>query len=92
MAIFRTGAEDAEFLETQLRPVFEAHDIMNIENRHAYVRVLARGTPQKPFSIRVSSPRKGASERADYIKKHSLQRYARPRDDVEKEILMRYGL
>src|SRR5690606_16359987 len=42
---FRVGAEDAEFLESQFAPVFNAHDLMNIENYHAYVRLLAHGTP-----------------------------------------------
>lgn len=92
MAIFRVGAEDAEYLEPQLVPVFESQDIMNIENRHAYLRVLADGTPQKPFSIRVPTPKTGSPERAAYIKKLSAAAYARPHADVEQEINMRYGV
>jgi hypothetical protein len=65
---------------------------MNIENRNAYVRILARGVPQKPFSIQVPPPKKGSIDRVEYIKKLSWQNYARRRDEVEKEIMMRYGL
>ncbi len=92
MAIFRTGNEDAEYLEPQLRPVFEAQDIMNIENRNAYVKLLVRGVPQKPFSILVPPPKKGSLERAEYVKKVSLAKYARPAVDIEREIEMRYGI
>jgi hypothetical protein len=76
MAIFRTGSEDAEYLEPQMRPVFEAQDIMNIENRNAYVKLLANGTPQKPFSIKVPAPKRGTPERAEAIKKLSNAKYA----------------
>jgi len=92
MAIFRVGSEDAEFLEPQLAPVFETQDIMNIENQHAYLRILARGTPQKPFSIRVPAPKRGSPDRSAYIKRFSAERYARPLEEVDREVRMRYGL
>ncbi|MBP9749272.1 MAG: DUF87 domain-containing protein [Candidatus Pacebacteria bacterium] len=92
MAIFRVGYEDAEFLTNQLAPVFETQDIMNIENQHAYLRILARGTPQKPFSIRTLRLEKGSPERAEYVKRLSAHSYGRPREDVEREIMMRYGV
>jgi hypothetical protein len=92
MAIFRTGSEDAEYLEPQLRPVFEAQDIMNIENYNAYIRILARGVPQKPFSIKTLAPKKGSSERGEYIKKYSGMKYGKPAEDIQREIQMRYGI
>lgn len=91
MAVFRVGAEDAEFFKSQFAPVFEPHDIMNIENYHAYMRILADGTPQKPFSLKTLPPKKGSPERAAYIKKLSAATYARPRADVDRDIAMRYG-
>jgi hypothetical protein len=92
MAIFRVGSEDSKYLEPQMAPVFEAQDIMNIENYHAYVRLLARGTPQKPFSIQVPPPNKGSAERSAYIKQLSAQTYGRPFDEVDREVRMRYGI
>ncbi len=92
MAIFRMGSDDAEYLESQLKPVFEAQDIMNIENRNAYLRILANGTPQKPFSIKVPAPKKGSPEKAENIKKLSLLKYAKPKEEIEREINMRYGI
>lgn len=91
MAIFRTGSDDAEFLESQMRPVFEAQDIMNIENYHAYLRILARGTPQKPFSIKTMAPKKGSIEKGQMVKQRSLLTHGKPREEVEQSIRVRYG-
>ncbi len=92
MAIFRVGTEDAKFLETHLAPVFEMQDIMNIENRHAYIRMLANGTPQRPFSIKTLNYPKGSTERATYIKQLSAKTHARPKDEIEREVRMRYSI
>jgi len=92
MAVFRVGYEDAEFLENQFKPVFETQDIMNIENRNAYVRLLANGVPQKPFSMRTLDFPKGSPERSAHIRQLSAQTYARPAADVDREVRMRYGI
>lgn len=92
MAIFRVGSDDSKYLESQLAPTFEAQDIMNIENRHAYVRLLAHGTPQKPFSIATLAPKKGSPERAAYVIDASTQKYTKPISLVERDIRMRYGI
>lgn len=91
MAIFRVGAEDAEYLESQLTPTFEKQDIMNIENANAYLKILANGVPQKPFSIKVPAGKKGSPDKADYIKKLSLAKYGKPLEEVEQNIRVRYG-
>ncbi len=92
MAIFRVGYEDAEKLEPQFKPVFDTQDIMNIENRHAYVRMLAHGVPQKPFSIKTLDYPRGSTERAAAIKELSARSYGRPGAEVEQEVRMRYGI
>jgi hypothetical protein len=92
MAIFRVGTEDAKFLETHLAPVFETQDIMNIQNWHAYIRMLANGTPQKPFSIKTLHYTKGSTERAAYIKQLSASTYGRAKEEIEREVRMRYSI
>ncbi|MEX0912893.1 MAG: DUF87 domain-containing protein, partial [Candidatus Paceibacterota bacterium] len=86
MAAFRVGPEDAEFLEKQFAPVFSAKDLMNIDNRQAYLRVLAGGTPQKPFNIATLPPKERNTEQTQALIEHSYQRYAKPRRKVEMEI------
>lgn len=90
MAVFRVGADDAEFLHKQLSPVFTANDLLNIENRSAYLRILANGTPQKPFNISVSPPPEIDRRKTDYLKELSYQTYGTPREEVERKILEKY--
>jgi DNA helicase HerA-like ATPase len=90
MAVFRVGAEDADFLKAQFEPVFSARDIMNIDNFNCYLRLLSKGVPQKPFNIQTMRPKEGNRERAEYLKKLSYLSFGRPRDVVEHEIAARY--
>ena len=43
MIIFRVGTEDAQFLEKQVEPIFNAYDLINIENYNAYIKLLING-------------------------------------------------
>jgi hypothetical protein len=90
MAVFRVGAEDAEYLEKQLSPVFTAKDIMNIDNYNAYVKILAKGLPVKPFNIHVPAPAKGDVAVAEKLKQISYQSFGKDRAEVEAEILVKY--
>jgi uncharacterized protein YqeY len=90
LAAFRVGSEDAQFLESQFTPVFGAHDLMNIPNYQAYVRLLADGTPTKPFSLATLPPQKPELSQIDAMRATSTSRYARPRSEVEAEIAARY--
>jgi hypothetical protein len=90
LAVFRVGPEDAQFLEHQFKPVFDASDLMNVPNYHAYVRVLANGVPTKPFSLNTLPPEMTDHARVQELIKHSLDRYGRPRSEIEAEIQQRY--
>ncbi|MFA6158306.1 MAG: TraM recognition domain-containing protein [Candidatus Paceibacterota bacterium] len=90
MAVFRVGAEDAEYLERQLSPVFTAKDIMNVDNYNAYVKMLAGGIPQKPFNIGVPAPQKGDAVLAEKLRELSHLTFGRPRAEVEAEVMAKY--
>jgi len=92
LGVFRVGAEDAEFLVKQFEPVFTQNDLLNIENRNAYVKILANGRPTKPFNMEVLPPEKGNLEKIEALKELSYTRYARPREEIEAEIRMKYKL
>jgi hypothetical protein len=92
LVVFRVGFEDAQFLENQFKPVFEVQDIMNIENYHAYTRLLARGIPQKPFSFKTTMIPRGSPERALQVKTLSQQTYGKSGADIDREVRMRYGI
>lgn len=92
MAVFRVGPDDAKYLETQFTPTFTASDILKIENRHAYVKMLVRGEPKKPFDIATFAPEKGDVTRVGALKELSYITYGRPADEVNDEILRKYQL
>jgi len=90
MAAFRVGPEDAEFLEKQFAPVFNAKDLMNIENRHAALRLLVNGMPKKPFNIVTLPPPQKDLTQVQVLADASYAKYAQPRRKVEMEISSRY--
>ncbi len=91
IAAFRVGAEDAEYLEKQFAPVFTAKDIMSIDNRNAYLKMLANGRPVKPFNIETLPPPGGDKAVADSIKRLSYLKYGKERTLVEEEIMKKYA-
>ncbi len=90
MAIFRVGSDDAEFLEKQLAPVFDAKDIMSINNYNAYVKMLSAGVPIDAFNIKAAPPEKGNYDQVDNLKQLSFLKYGQERVIVENQILEKY--
>jgi hypothetical protein len=90
MAIFRVGSDDAEFLEKQLAPVFDAKDIMSINNFNAYVKMLSAGVPIDAFNIKAAPPEKGNYDQVDNLKQLSFLKYGQERTIVENQILEKY--
>ncbi len=90
MAIFRVGEEDGEFFAKQFAPVFQSLDFVNIENFNAYLKILAKGVPQKPFNIKTLPPPEGNKDQIDDLRELSYLTYGRDRDMVETEIRKRY--
>ncbi|MGE5541209.1 MAG: type IV secretory system conjugative DNA transfer family protein [Bacillota bacterium] len=90
MAVFRVGQEDGEFFEKQFAPVFKAGDFTSIENYHAYVKLLARGVPQKPFDIASLPPVQGEEAQVNDLRQLSYLTYGRDRATVEATIQARY--
>jgi hypothetical protein len=92
MVSFRVGSDDAEYLEKQFAPVFSQNDLMNLDNRNAYLRLLVNGRPVKSFNIEILPPKLGKREIVSELKELSYQKYGRAREEVEKEITKKYGI
>jgi len=90
IAAYRVGSEDAEFLEKQFAPTFDAKDIMNIENFNAYLKPLVNGSPVPPFNIEAMPTEKGNPEIVENIKELSYTKHGRDRTEVEEEIMKKY--
>ena len=86
---FRIGAEDAEFLEKQFLPVFTAKDLINVDNRNLFAKVLINNELSRAFNMKTYPPTKGDSKIANAIKELSRLKYGRNRDIVNREIMER---
>ncbi len=89
---FRMGVEDAEVLQKEFAPVFNAYDLVNVEARTAYVKLLIDNTAAKPFNMMTYPPKAGNKELAAAIKELSRLKYGRPRELVTAEIMDRAQL
>jgi hypothetical protein len=92
IAAFRIGVEDAEILEKEFAPTFNAYDLVNVEKYTAYIKLLIDNTASKPFNMHTYPPRKGNPELAAAIKQLSRLKYGHDLSIVEAEILERSQL
>lgn len=84
---FRVGAEDAEFLQKQFEPTFDANDLMNVDNRNAFMKLLIASQVATPFNMKTYPPTKGEPRIAEAVKELSKLKYGRNRDIVNGEIM-----
>jgi len=89
---FRIGVEDAEILQKEFAPVFNAYDLINVEQYTAYIKLLIDNTAAKPFNMMTYPPKPGNKELAAAIKELSRLKYGRPREIVEAEVMERAQL
>lgn len=90
IAAFRIGVDDADIMQKQFDPEFSARDLLTIENRMAYIRMLANGTPTKPFNIATMAPPQSDLAQVEALIQYSSQRFGKPRRLVEMDISSRY--
>ncbi len=83
---FRVSADDAPILSKQFEPVFEAQDLLNLNNRHFVLSMIINGEKTPAFSATTLSIPKPPNDLTPQIVRNSRMTYARPRSEVEKEI------
>jgi len=84
---FRVGAEDAEFLEKEFLPEFNANDLVNLPKYNIYVKLMIDGVASKPFSAETLEPPQPSHESfKDIIIENSRHKYGTPRRIVEEKI------
>ena len=83
---FRVSADDAPILSKQFEPVFEAQDLLNLNNRHFVISMIINGEKTPAFSATTLSIPKPPNDLMPRIVKYSRMTYARTREEVENEI------
>ena len=86
MASFRVGADDAEFLVKQFEPVFDANDLINVDNFNVHIKLMINNETSKPFNLLTEPPEQGSLKIAQAIKEISRLKYGRDKVAVEQEI------
>jgi hypothetical protein len=87
MITFRVGAFDAEVLEKEFAPYFEAQDLVNLGFVQIYLKLMIDGISSQPFSARTLPPiEKPIVSFKKQILENSRKIFARPRAEVEVNI------
>ena len=87
LAVFRVGAEDAEFLEKEFSPEFTAEDLVNLSKYNIYLKLMIDGVASHPFSAQtLTPPTPLADSNRDKIIQASRDRYGVKREIVEEKI------
>jgi hypothetical protein len=89
MMVFRVGAEDGEFMEKQFEPTFKRQDLVNVDNRQGFARILINDVLTKPFNMSTYPPTKGDQEVANALKELSRLKFGRDKNIVNREIMER---
>lgn len=85
---FQVGSDDAEPLSEQFEEMVSSKDILSLPKYHAYMRLMIKGIPSKPFSISTLPPPdvEVDPKRIDTIRGLTHERYTEKRAVVEDKI------
>ena len=87
MVIFRIGAADAEFLETEFAPTFTPTDMVNLPKYHVILKLMINGVASEPFSaVTIPASPDYFTGNFEKVLKVSRERYSNPVAEVEERI------
>ncbi len=87
MVVFRIGAADAEYLETEFDPVFTPNDLVSLPKYHVILKLMIDGVASDPFSATGLPPNESYyTGNAEKVIKVSRERHANPVAEVEDKI------
>ncbi|MDE2311579.1 MAG: type IV secretion system DNA-binding domain-containing protein, partial [Patescibacteria group bacterium] len=85
--VFRIGAADAEFLETEFMPTFTPNDLVNLPKYNIILKLMINGVASDPFSATTLAPNPNQiTNNFEKVIKVSRERYSNPVLDVEDKI------
>ncbi|MDB4978919.1 MAG: hypothetical protein JWM56_1105 [Candidatus Peribacteria bacterium] len=85
---FQVGSDDAEPLSQQFEEIVQPKDILSLPKYQAYMRLMIKGIPSKPFSVATLPPPNVPEDakRVETIRRLSRERYTQTRVVVEEKI------
>ncbi len=88
---FRVGAQDAEFLEKEFKPVFDQYDLINLPKYCMYLKLMIDGATSRPFSAETIPIEPITQSFKEKIIASSQSIYGTPRNKVDEDILSRFN-
>lgn len=87
MIAFTIGAPDAETIGKQFEPDVSQNDLINIENRNAYVKLMINGMVSRPFTLQALPPMGQSNVKVgEAIKQLSRLKFGKDRRLVEMKV------
>ena len=87
IVLFRIGAADAEFLETEFDPTFTPGDMVNLPKYNIILKLMINGVASEPFSAITLPPNPDyITGNAEKVIKVSRERYSNSVAEVEDKI------
>ncbi len=87
MVVFRVGAADAEYLETEFEPHFTPVDIVNIPKYNIILKLMINGVASDPFTATgLMVDENWRTDNAEKAIKVSRERYGNKKEEVEDKI------
>ena len=87
MMNFKIGAQDAEMMAKEFKPVFSETDLINIPNYHAFIKLNIDNTTSRGFVMKtLYDDTKPNAETAEAFKELSRLKYCKDRTLVEEDI------
>lgn len=86
MVVFRVGADDAEYLETEFDPTFTPNDLVNLPKFNIILKLMINGVSSTPFSANTLPPIAEVTGNEQKVIAVSRERYANKREIVEDKI------
>lgn len=87
IVVFRIGAADAEFLETEFEPIFTPTDLVNLPKYSIILKLMINGVASEPFSAITMAPNPDyITDNGEKVIKVSRERYSNSVEEVEDKI------
>lgn len=83
---FRVGATDAEYLEREFHPMFNASDLVGLPKYSMYLKLMIDGATSMPFSAKTTPINEGVALTKEEIIFASRKRFGKNRSEVEQAI------
>ena len=88
----RVGVTDADLMVKAFTPTFTAEDLTKTPNHAAICKVMMFGMPSAPFTMNLPAPMgEPNDDLMNSLKAYSATKYAKTRQEVEKEIQERWN-